>query len=141
MFGADNVKEAVKELVELTEAKAITEEGQQASFASIQDLYKERVVNLCDLLGLEKLYLTNRVAKQTESVKKQTDWLEQRSKQLQSMPQVEMIRYLVYLELAMNQFVHIDDDDLYGAVCNTYYGEVHQDAIDLFEQFKNFKEE
>lgn len=141
MFEADNVKDVVQELLELTEATTITRKGQQASFESIQDLYKERVVNLCDLLGLEKLYLTDGVAKQTKSIKKQTDWLERRSKQLQSMPQVEMIRYLVYLELAMNQFVHIDDDDLYGAVCNTYYGEVHQDAIDLFEQFKNFKEE
>lgn len=77
----------------------------------------------------------------TDRVKKQTDWLSQRTKQLNKIPKDEMVRYVAFLERAMNDLVHTDDEELFGAVCNAYYGDVDQDAINLFESYSNFKEE
>lgn len=138
MFEADTIEEVLQELLEVTEATEITEDGQQVSFESIQDLYKERVYNLCDLLGMENLYLGDSV-KQSAIFKKKDEFIESRITQLDDLPKEYLSQYIAHLELAFNRFVHTEED-LYDEVCNSYYGEVDQDAVDAFEKLKNFKE-
>lgn len=56
----ETVKEAIQELVELSEAKSIAnEEGRKLTGEETQELFKERVYALADILGFPELYLNN----------------------------------------------------------------------------------
>lgn len=57
MVEFDNVKEALKDAFELTEAGTITVEGREIKTNELQELFKERLCNIADLLGLEEIYL------------------------------------------------------------------------------------
>lgn len=57
MLEHDNLKEALKDLYELSEGSNFTTDGKPSTIEDIQDLYQERVVNVIDLLGHESIYL------------------------------------------------------------------------------------
>lgn len=54
----ETVKEALKDLYELSTAEKITDShGEQISFKDAQNIYLEVVVSAIDLLGMEDIYL------------------------------------------------------------------------------------
>lgn len=53
----DNLREALKDLYELSEGRSFTTNGKPSTIEDIQDLYHERIVNVIDLLGHESIYL------------------------------------------------------------------------------------
>lgn len=56
----ETVKEAIQELVELSEAKSIiNEQGSDLNGEETQELFKERVYALADILGFSEIYLNN----------------------------------------------------------------------------------
>ena len=57
MIEHDNVKDVLNDLFELSDAKNITIDGKTATVENIQESYKELIINLADLLGMEELYL------------------------------------------------------------------------------------
>lgn len=57
MIEYDNVKDALIALMEICDAKEITIDGEPVTLEYFQELAKERVCNICDLLGLEEIYL------------------------------------------------------------------------------------
>ncbi|WP_187959044.1 hypothetical protein [Carnobacterium maltaromaticum] len=52
-----NVKEALRYLVDLSQAKKIEVNGQLATTDQVQELFHETLVNVADLLGHEDVYL------------------------------------------------------------------------------------
>ncbi|EUJ38167.1 hypothetical protein [Brochothrix thermosphacta] len=53
----ENVKQALRAAFDLVDAKGITTDGAVATTEQVQELIKENLVNLADLLGMEELYL------------------------------------------------------------------------------------
>lgn len=53
----ENVKQAFQSAFELVDAKGITTDGAVATTEQVQELFKENLVNIADLLGMEELYL------------------------------------------------------------------------------------
>lgn len=57
MIEHDNVKDVLKDLFELSNAKNIKIDGKAATVGDVQESYKELLVNLADLLGMSEFYL------------------------------------------------------------------------------------
>lgn len=53
----ENVKDALKAAIEIAEAKGIKVDGKPATVHDIQNLTKEHLYFIADLLGLSELYL------------------------------------------------------------------------------------
>lgn len=59
MVEYDNVRDALKEMIEIAESKSITTDGKEITVEGLQEMFLERAYNIADLLGLENLYLNN----------------------------------------------------------------------------------
>lgn len=57
MIEHDNIKDVLKDLFELSNAKNIKIDGKIATVGDVQESYKELLVNLADLLGMSEFYL------------------------------------------------------------------------------------
>lgn len=57
MVEYDNLKDALKNLYELSEGSSFMTDGKPSTIEDLQDLYQERIVNVIDLLGHESIYL------------------------------------------------------------------------------------
>ncbi|MEG0285484.1 MAG: hypothetical protein RR494_05980 [Vagococcus sp.] len=57
MVEYDNLRDALKDLYELSEGTNFTTNGKPSSFSDIQELYRERIINVLDLVGHEAIYL------------------------------------------------------------------------------------
>lgn len=57
MVEHQNLKKALKELYELSEARNFKTDGKPSTIEDIQELYQESIVNVIDLLGHESIYL------------------------------------------------------------------------------------
>ena len=57
MIEHDNLKDVLKDMFELSNAKNITIDGKVATVEDLQESYKESLINLADLLGMSELYL------------------------------------------------------------------------------------
>ena len=57
MIEHDNIKDVLKDMLEFSNAKNITINGESATVEDLQESYKESLVNLADLLGMSELYL------------------------------------------------------------------------------------
>ena len=53
MIEHDNIIDVLKDLFELSDAKNITIDGKVATVEDLQESYKEALVNLADLLGIQ----------------------------------------------------------------------------------------
>lgn len=58
MFNYENVREAIKDLIDVSEAKMVSVDGHEPTAEEMQELFRERIYNLADLLGFEDFYLT-----------------------------------------------------------------------------------
>lgn len=56
-MGHENVKDALAAAIEIAEAKGIKVDGKPATVHDIQNLTKEHLYFIADLLGLSDLYL------------------------------------------------------------------------------------
>ncbi|MDT2864283.1 hypothetical protein [Vagococcus carniphilus] len=52
-----NLKDALKDLYELSEGSNFMTDGKPSTIDDIQELYQERIINVIDLLGHESIYL------------------------------------------------------------------------------------
>lgn len=59
MVEYDNVRDALKEMIEIAGSKSITTDGKEITVEGLQEMFLERAYNIADLLGLENLYLNN----------------------------------------------------------------------------------
>ncbi len=57
MVEHDNVRDALMDLYELSTSTNFLTDGKPSTIEDIQELYQERVINLCDLLGHTSIYL------------------------------------------------------------------------------------
>lgn len=57
MVEYDNVREALIDAFETCEGSEIKVDGKNATVEDVQELIKERLVNIADLLGLSDIYL------------------------------------------------------------------------------------
>ncbi len=55
----ENVKEALRYLIDLSLAKDFKVDGKPATTKQVQELFNETLVNVADLLGYEDVYLNN----------------------------------------------------------------------------------
>jgi len=53
----ENVREALKALIEITDAEFISVDGKTVTVADLQEIIRERAYDIADLLGMEELYL------------------------------------------------------------------------------------
>lgn len=53
----ENVKDALKSLIEIAEAKDIKIDDKPITVSGLQELVRERSYELADLLGISELYL------------------------------------------------------------------------------------
>lgn len=57
MVEHNNLKEALEELYLLSKVSDIKVEGKSATIEDLQELYRERIINILDLVGHESVYL------------------------------------------------------------------------------------
>ena len=57
MIELNSLKEKLKDLYELSEATNFKVDGKLATIADVQELYKEKIIDLLDSIGLEDIYL------------------------------------------------------------------------------------
>lgn len=58
MVEHENVKDALKEALDITKSGSVLKVGgKEASVEEVKSLVEERLVNVADLLGLERLYI------------------------------------------------------------------------------------
>lgn len=60
MQECENVKQALQAALELADAKVIKVDGSVATTAQLQELFKESLISIADLLGIEELYLESK---------------------------------------------------------------------------------
>lgn len=53
----ENMKEALTFLMDITNSKEITTDGENATAEDIQELVREAAISMADLLGVSELYL------------------------------------------------------------------------------------
>ncbi|MDQ8644375.1 hypothetical protein RG601_04905 [Enterococcus sp. FR169] len=57
MIELNNLKEKLTDLYELSEETNFKVDGKPAKIADVQELYKEKIIDLLDSIGLEDIYL------------------------------------------------------------------------------------
>ena len=57
MFNYENVREAIKDLIDVSEAEMVSVDGREPTVEEMQELFREMIYSLADLLGFENLYL------------------------------------------------------------------------------------
>lgn len=57
MIEHDNLRDALKDLYRLSEGIEFLTDGKPSTLSDIQELYRERITNVIDLVGLEAIYL------------------------------------------------------------------------------------
>lgn len=56
MIENDNVRDALSELIEIAEATEISTDGHSATVEELQELFREGLYNIADLLGMSDVY-------------------------------------------------------------------------------------
>lgn len=53
----DNVKDAISELIKIAEATQISTDGDSTTVEDLQELFREGLYNIANLLGMSDVYL------------------------------------------------------------------------------------